>query len=185
MGRRKPAGCSAILFGEQVTTERPANAYVHPRTGRQGDWKSQIQHIGSHQRWNDFSQEERGRVLHHRSGRAAQGLSARIVPEQCGRTPIGRFRTGGLRYDTGVLKGELNQLRERLADIDTQHDRERRVLSDQIEDLRKRLDQAEQERREKDRQLTALLSDQRQKAQEPGAAPQRAGFLGRFLGRRG
>lgn len=92
---------------------------------------------------------------------------------------------GNLRYENGVLKGELNQLRERLADIDTQHDRERRVLSDQIEDLRKRLDQAEQERREKDRQLTALLSDQRQKAQEPGATPQRTGFLGRFLGRRG
>jgi predicted RNase H-like nuclease (RuvC/YqgF family) len=92
---------------------------------------------------------------------------------------------GNLRYENGVLKGELNQLRERLADIDTQHDRERRVLSDQIDDLRKRLDQAEQERREKDRQLTALLSDQRQKAQEPGTALQRTGFLGRFLGRRG
>ena len=92
---------------------------------------------------------------------------------------------GDLRFETRVLKGELNQLRERLADIDTQHDRERRVLSDQIEDLRKRLDQAEQERREKDRQLTALLSDQRQKPQEPGAPPQRTGFMSRFLGRRG
>lgn len=33
--------CSAIL-GKQVTTEQSANAYVHPRTGRQGDRKSQI-----------------------------------------------------------------------------------------------------------------------------------------------
>lgn len=92
---------------------------------------------------------------------------------------------GDLRFENGVLKGELNQLRERLAGIDTQHDGERRALSDQIEDLRNRLDQAEQERREKDRQLTALLSDQRERAQEWGAAPQRIGFLGRFLGRRG
>ena len=91
---------------------------------------------------------------------------------------------GSLRFQNGVLKGELNQLRERLASIDTQHDRERRALSDQIEDLRKRLDQAEQERREKDRQLTALLSDQREKAQAPNASPQRTGFLGRFLGQR-
>ena len=92
---------------------------------------------------------------------------------------------GNLRFENGVLRGELNQLRERLAGIDTQHDRERRALSDQIQDLRKRLDQAEQERREKDRQLTTLLSNQREKAQEPGAASQGTRFLGRFLGRRG
>lgn len=92
---------------------------------------------------------------------------------------------GKLRFETGMLKGELNQLRERQASIDTQHDRERQALCDQIDDLRKRLDRAEQERREKDRQLTALLSDQREKAQAPSAVPQRTGFLGRFLGRRG
>jgi hypothetical protein len=33
-----------------------------------------------------------------------------------------------------------------------------------VDDLRRRLDEAERERRDKDRQLTALLTDQRAKA---------------------
>lgn len=64
-------------------------------------------------------------------------------------------------YETGVLQGELEQLRERLARMDTDREHERRAAMDQIADLRRRLDQAEQERRDKDRQLTALLTDQR------------------------
>jgi predicted RNase H-like nuclease (RuvC/YqgF family) len=86
-----------------------------------------------------------------------------------------------LRFENGQLKGELKQIHERLAGIDTMHERERRALSDQIDDLRKRLDQSEQERREKDRQLTALLTDQT--AQPAASSPQVStggGFLGLF-----
>ena len=61
-----------------------------------------------------------------------------------------------LRFENGRLQGELQHLRERMAEIDTMHGRERKQLNEQLEDLRKRLDQSEQERREKDRQLTAL-----------------------------
>jgi hypothetical protein len=58
--------------------------------------------------------------------------------------------------ETEVLRREVELLRERLADKDG-------VISD----LRERLDQSEQERREKDRQLTALLTDERPKAEAP------------------
>lgn len=76
------------------------------------------------------------------------------------------------RFENGRLKGELEELRERLAAIDIQHERERQALADQIEDLRRRLDQSEQERRDKDRQLTALLTDQSRKP-EPAPEPER------------
>src|SRR3954451_9471628 len=72
-----------------------------------------------------------------------------------------------LRFENGRLKGELHQLRERLAAIDNQHDGERLQLVDQIEDFRRRLDQSAQSRRDKDRQLTAVLTDQRPKAEPP------------------
>jgi hypothetical protein len=73
--------------------------------------------------------------------------------------------------ETGVLRREVELLRERLADKDG-------VISD----LRERLDQSEQERREKDRQLTALLTDERPKAE---ASPTNAGrgFWARFARR--
>jgi hypothetical protein len=58
--------------------------------------------------------------------------------------------------ETEVLRREVQLLRERLTDKDG-------VISD----LRERLDQSEQERREKDRQLTALLTDERPKAEAP------------------
>lgn len=74
-------------------------------------------------------------------------------------------------FETGVLQGELEQLRERLARLDMDREHERRVAADQIADLRHRLDQAEQERRDKDRQLTALLTDQRQPPAPPPAPP--------------
>lgn len=82
-------------------------------------------------------------------------------------------------YETGALRGEVEQLRERLASLDLDRDRERREATDQIADLRRRLDQAEQERRDKDRQLTALLTDQRTPPPEPPAVPQQGrGLLG-------
>jgi len=58
----------------------------------------------------------------------------------------------------------VERLREHLASIGTERERERQQLIQQIEDLRRRLDQLEQERRDKDRQLTALLTDQRERA---------------------
>ena len=84
-----------------------------------------------------------------------------------------------LRFENGRLQGELKQLLERMAELDTMHDRERKQLNEQLEDLRRRLDQSEQERRDKDRQLTALLTDERQKAE---ALPTNAGrgFWARF-----
>ena len=75
------------------------------------------------------------------------------------------------RFENGRLKGELQQLRERMAGIDSCTSGSGQQLADQIEDLRRRLDQSEQERRDKDRQLTALLTDQRR----PEPAPCRAG----------
>ena len=86
------------------------------------------------------------------------------------------------RFQNGRLKGELEELRERLTVVDIQHDRERQQLTDQIEDLRRRLDQSEQERREKDRQLTALLTDQRQRAEQPEPQP-RPGLFARLFKR--
>jgi hypothetical protein len=71
---------------------------------------------------------------------------------------LGQGGTGKISIETGVLRRELELLRE-------ERDRERGQLSEQIDDLKRRLDQAEQERREKDRQLTALLTDQRTKEQ--------------------
>lgn len=63
--------------------------------------------------------------------------------------------------ETALLRAEVEQMRERLASLENDRERERRETSDTIADLRRRLDQSEQERRDKDRQLTALLTDQR------------------------
>ncbi len=69
--------------------------------------------------------------------------------------------------ETGGLQAELEGLRERLRLIDTERERERRQLSDQIEDLRRRLDAEGEERRK----LTAILTDQRVKPAEPDQSP--------------
>ena len=75
-------------------------------------------------------------------------------------------------YETGVLQGQLEQLRERLAVLDTDRERERREAAEQINFLRTQLEQAETERRAKDQQLTALLTDQTAKTEaEPAATP--------------
>jgi hypothetical protein len=73
------------------------------------------------------------------------------------------------RKDDSGLSAEVRRLRERLSLLDTERDRERQQLVEQVADLRRRLDQADQERRDKDRQLTALLTDQRPKPVEPAA----------------
>jgi hypothetical protein len=69
-------------------------------------------------------------------------------------TDLVRDGTQETAVETEVLRREVGLLRERLADKDSV-----------IGDLRERLDQSEQERREKDRQLTALLTDERPKAE--------------------
>ena len=76
--------------------------------------------------------------------------------------------------EQGGLKVEVERLREHLASIGTERERERQQLTEQIEDLRRRLDQSDQERRDKDRQLTALLTDQRERAAQPAPEPKPA-----------
>lgn len=82
----------------------------------------------------------------------------------------GQDATDEISSPDRVLSREIELLRERLATIDLDRDRERQDAADQIADLRRRLDQAEQERRDKDRQLTALLTDQR-KPEPPTPVP--------------
>ena len=94
-----------------------------------------------------------------------------------------RSEPSDFSFENGRLKGEVDELRERMAGLDMQQDRERRQLTDQIEDLRRRLDQSEQERRDKDRQLTALLTDQRERAEQP--APEQRGLFWRLFGKHG
>lgn len=57
----------------------------------------------------------------------------------------------------GLAGSEIAVLRERLAVLIAERDRERQQLTDQINDLRARLDAEAEERR----RLTALLTDQR------------------------
>jgi len=94
-------------------------------------------------------------------------------------TPSNDTQHPNLAYETGVLHGEVEQLRERLAQIDMERERERREASDQIADLRRRLDQSEQERRDGHRQITALLSGPKE-PEASGPPPQRS--MWRFLG---
>ena len=74
------------------------------------------------------------------------------------------------------LEIEIAALKDRLALIETMHDRERRLLSDRIDELREDRDawkgQAER--------ATLLLEHQRETAATPPAEPVRRGF--RFLG---
>lgn len=82
--------------------------------------------------------------------------------------------------DYRLLERESNELRERLATTEAERDRERRQLTDQIDDLRRRLDIEGEERRK----LTAILTDQRAKAEEPPpSAPAPKGFWARLTGK--
>ncbi|OCX56700.1 hypothetical protein BFP70_19485 [Thioclava sp. SK-1] len=66
-------------------------------------------------------------------------------------------------YENSALSVEVKMLREQVAALVAERDRERGQLVDQIEDLRVRLDGAETERV----RLNALLTDQREKAEVP------------------
>lgn len=78
---------------------------------------------------------------------------------------------GETPVETGGLQAEVEILRERLRMTETERDRERSQLTDQIEDLRKRLDDESTERRK----LTALLTYQPETpAPAPVVVPDRA-----------
>lgn len=66
-----------------------------------------------------------------------------------------------------ALRLEVEMLREQLAAVGVERERERSQFSDQIEDLRRRLDGEGEERR----RLTAILTDQRPKMAEPDPGP--------------
>ncbi len=81
--------------------------------------------------------------------------------------------------DTIMLQREIEVRDEKIRLIEEQTERERRQLQNTIEDLRNRLDQSEEERRKSQAQLTALLTDQRQKAEAP-PPPSPRGFWQRL-----
>jgi excisionase family DNA binding protein len=77
--------------------------------------------------------------------------------------------------ETRVIQVELEALRERFSLLQGERDRERAQLNDQIQDLRRRLDAEGEERRK----LTALLTDQRAKADSAASG----GFWARLWGK--
>jgi excisionase family DNA binding protein len=80
-----------------------------------------------------------------------------------------------------LISQEVAQLREQLAILGGEREREREQLTSQITDLRRRLDEEASERRK----LTAILTDQRQ-PKAPDLAPlQNAGGFWRLFRRRG
>jgi hypothetical protein len=86
--------------------------------------------------------------------------------------------------DNRLVGDEIAVLRERLALLTDERDREREQLTDQIEDLRRRRDAEAEARRiegEERRKLTAVLTDQRAKP-EPAAPKGFRGFLHRLAG---
>jgi excisionase family DNA binding protein len=77
--------------------------------------------------------------------------------------------------ETGVLRREVELLREQIATLQGEREREREQLAEQIEDLRRRLNTEGEERR----QLMALLTDQREKARKMASG----GFWSRSWGK--
>jgi hypothetical protein len=91
--------------------------------------------------------------------------SYRIQPAELFRvyrqpSPGGLLDSVDNAQETRLPAGEIEGLRERLALLTAERDREREQLTDQILDLRRRLDSETETRR----QLTLLLTDQRQRA---------------------
>ena len=110
----------------------------------------------------------------------------RVYPQRNGSTGT-NFDERETGNDNRLVSGELSRLREQLALLSAERDRERQQLTDQIEDLRQRLDAEAEARRiegEERRKLTAILTDQTRK---PAAEPEQArkgwrGFLHRLAG---
>lgn len=73
-------------------------------------------------------------------------------------------KKGETGQDSEVVSTELELMREKLKNLETERERERKQLSDQIGDLRSRLEKTEEQRikaeEQKDR-LTLMLTDQR------------------------
>src|SRR5512132_3191354 len=63
--------------------------------------------------------------------------------------------------DINMLQLEIKMRDEKIAFLQAERERERKILQDGVDDLRHRLDQSEEERRTTQAQLTALLTDQR------------------------
>ena len=75
-------------------------------------------------------------------------------------THIGNASGSMSGRETGMLEAEVQMLREKISEIETERERERRQLSETVDDLRRRLDAESSERRA----LTALITDQRGKS---------------------
>jgi excisionase family DNA binding protein len=113
----------------------------------------------------------------------------RVYPQRNGSTGT-NFDERETGNDNRLVSGELSRLREQLALLSAERDRERQQLTDQIEDLRHRLDAEAEARRvegEERRKLTAILTDQ---SARPAASPKPQhpeprglrGFLHRLTG---
>jgi FtsZ-binding cell division protein ZapB len=63
--------------------------------------------------------------------------------------------------DINLLQLEIKVRDEKIAALEAERERERKILQDGVDDLRQRLNQSEEERRRAQAQLTALLTDQR------------------------
>lgn len=97
----------------------------------------------------------------------------RVYPPETHRNGLDRseFVEGETRSGNRLVAEQVGVLRERLALLTDERERERQQLTDQIEDLRRRLDAEAEARRlegEERRKLTAVLTDQRPKDEAPG-----------------
>jgi hypothetical protein len=103
-------------------------------------------------------------------------------PNRSENTELNELDAPILSNEHGGLALEVKRLREQLAGVDLERDRERQQWSDQVADLRRRLDAEGEERRK----LVAILTDQRAAQPTPAASPapapepQRGGLFGLF-----
>lgn len=78
--------------------------------------------------------------------------------------------------EIALLRRDLEHAAEKIESLKVDLERERRKDAETIDDLRRRLDDTEAKRERATAQLTALLSDQRAKA-EPEPVPRKRGWL--------
>ena len=89
----------------------------------------------------------------------------------------GNMVRGDTDNEINMLQLEIKVRDEKIASLQAERERERRILQEGVEDVRHRLDQSEEERRRTQAQLTALLTNQRQEAKKP-----KVSWLKRLLG---
>ena len=86
----------------------------------------------------------------------------RVFPAVPGDAPdTGNMGHGDTPSDINMLQLEIKMRDEKIAFLQAERERERKILQDGVDGLRHRLDQSEEERRKTQAQLTALLTDQR------------------------